>query len=166
MLQEVAKTEKLIFLNEIESIRKEAIILKEQGIDIIIALTHCGLERDYKIAKETAPYVDVIVGGHTHTFMYSLNETHPAPGPDAPKDRYPAVVEENGHRVLIVQASSYAKYVGNLTVWFDENGNVDSWDGAPVFLGSDVEQGRPNSAFRPISILSKYFLTPSNLQPM
>lgn len=138
----MAHTEKLKFYDEAEVIRKEAALLKEQGVDIIIALTHCGLDEDYKIAKAAAPYVDIIVGGHSHTFMYTETEAQSAPGPDIPEDNYPAIVEANGHRVLIVQAASYAKYVGNLTVWFDDNGDVKSWEGAPVFLDSDVAQGK------------------------
>lgn len=33
------------------------------------------------------------------------------------------------------------KYVGNITVWFDKDGNVAKWDGAPIYLDADVEQG-------------------------
>lgn len=129
------------FYNEEETIRKEAALLKEQGVDIIIALTHCGLDVDYRIAKGAAPYVDVIVGGHSHSFMYNVEEGGTAPGPDVVKDSYPAVVETDGHKVLIVQASSYAKYVGNLTVYFNKEGNVAKWEGAPVYLDTDIVPG-------------------------
>lgn len=137
----MAHTEKLKFVEESEVIRREAALLNEQGVDIIIALTHCGLDEDYRIARAAAPYVDIIVGGHSHTFMYTETEEQSAPGPDIPEDNYPAIVESNGHRVLIVQAASYAKYVGNLTVWFDENGNVAEWEGAPVFLDTHIVPG-------------------------
>lgn len=42
--------------------------------------------------------------------------------------------------MLIVQASAFLKYVGDLTVFFDRNGKVVSWEGAPVFLDTEVRQ--------------------------
>lgn len=73
--------------------------------------------------------------------MYTVEDGHEAPGPDIVKDEYPAVVETDGHKVLIVQASSYAKYIGNITVYFDKEGNVKKWAGAPVYLDSDIFPG-------------------------
>lgn len=83
----------------------------------------------------------MIVGGHSHTFMYTVNEGGKAPRPDIPTDLYPAVVETNGHKVLIVQASAYMKYVGNLTVYFDTNGNVAEWHGNPIYLDANITPG-------------------------
>lgn len=123
-------------------IRRESAILKEQGVEIIIVLSHCGLDVDYKIAKETAPFVDIIVGGHSHTFMYTVEEGESAPGPDIVGDVYPAVVEtEDGHTTLIVQASAFMKYVGDLIVFFDNDGRVVKWQGAPIYLNTNIEQG-------------------------
>lgn len=119
--------------------RAEAAVLKKQGVNIIIALSHCGLDVDYHIAQNVGPDIDVIVGGHSHTFMYTGENP---PGPDYARDEYPAVVTQaSGHRVLIVQASAYAKYIGDLTVYFDADGNVAHWDGYPIFLDKDVKQG-------------------------
>lgn len=70
-LQELSKTEKLKFLDEIETINLEAEKLKRyEKVDIIIVLSHCGLPVDRKIAAN-CPLVDVIVGGHSHSFLYS-----------------------------------------------------------------------------------------------
>lgn len=119
--------------------RTEAAKLKQQGVDIIIVLSHCGLDVDYQIARNAGPDVDVIVGGHSHTFMFSGDVV---PGPYKPRDEYPAVVtHHDGHKVLIVQASAHLKYVGDIIVYFDRNGNVVSWEGAPIFLDTDVKQG-------------------------
>lgn len=41
-----------------------------------------------------------------------------------------------------MQASSYAKYVGDLTVYFDQAGNAVRWKGAPIFMGPDVPQDK------------------------
>lgn len=125
-------------------VRREATLLREQGVDIVIVLSHCGLDVDYQIAKNTTPLIDVIVGGHTHTFMYTVEPGKTAPGPDLVRDVYPAIVEgQDGHKVLIVQASAYMKYVGDLIVYFDKKGNVAKWEGNPVYLDNNIKQGMP-----------------------
>lgn len=139
--KELSNTGKLRFENEEEAIRRESKLLKEEGVDIIIVLSHCGLDIDERIAKEAAPFVDVIVGGHSHSFMYTVEDGIEAPGPDPVKDIYPKVVETNGHKVLIVQASAYCKYIGNITVYFDREGRVADWKGQPVYLDSDIIPG-------------------------
>ena len=58
------------FLDEVISIDKEAKRLKAKGVDIIIALGHSGFKMDKKIAQKV-PDVDVVVGGHTNTFLYN-----------------------------------------------------------------------------------------------
>lgn len=112
--------------------------MKDNGVDIIFALTHCGLDLDRKIAEEIED-IDVIVGGHSHTFLYS--GTNP-PGPDVPHDTYPVVItHKQGKKALIVQASCYTKYVGDLRVNFDIYGNVVSWSGNPIFMDTSVIPG-------------------------
>lgn len=92
-----ADVKKLKILDEVESVRNEADILKKQGVDIIVVLSHCGIDLDYVIAKNAGPHINIIVGGHSHTFMYSGNGTV---GPDKPEDEYPAVVAtSHGHQV-------------------------------------------------------------------
>lgn len=39
---------------------------------------------------------------------------------------------------MIVQASAYLKYVGDITVYFDRDGKVASWQGEPIFLDADI----------------------------
>lgn len=58
------------FYDEIESLKKETKKLRDSGVNIIIALGHSGIEKDVTIAKEVDD-IDVIVGGHSHTFLYS-----------------------------------------------------------------------------------------------
>lgn len=134
-VDKIADTGKLSFIDEAIAIQIEAIELKRQGVDIIIVLSHCGLSADYEIAKKIGSHIDVIVGGHSHTFMFTETETTNATGPDKIEDNYPAVVQfDSGHRVLIVQASAFMKYVGDLTVFFDKTGEIIRWEGAPIFL--------------------------------
>ena len=44
--------------------------LKKQNIDKIVAIGHAGIEMDKKIAKEVNG-VDIVVGGHSNTFLYT-----------------------------------------------------------------------------------------------
>ncbi len=44
--------------------------LIEQGVNKIIALGHSGIEKDMEIAAKVRG-VDVVVGGHTDTFLYT-----------------------------------------------------------------------------------------------
>ncbi|KAH8264732.1 hypothetical protein KR044_004753, partial [Drosophila immigrans] len=134
---DLANTGRLIFRNESDAIREEAAVLKAQGANIIIVISHCGYEVDKVIAANAGDVIDVIVGAHSHTFLY----TGIPPGPDSSKGDYPTeVVHQTGHRVLIVQAGAYAKYVGNITVFFDEQGDVVDFEGAPLYMGADVPE--------------------------
>lgn len=128
------------FLNESIAVKHEAERLKKQGVNIIIVLSHCGLDIDRIIAEYGGPYIDVIVGGHSHTFLFTGEKL---PGPDKPADNYPVeIIQKNtNHKVLIVQAAAFSKYVGDLTVYFDDNGDVYSYEGAPIYLDNFVEQG-------------------------
>ncbi|XP_011696070.1 PREDICTED: apyrase isoform X1 [Wasmannia auropunctata] len=133
----LSSTEKLKFLDEVETVNDEAKRLKEKGINIIIVLSHCGLDVD-RIMAAKCPLIDVIVGGHSHTFLYS----GPPPFIDTPEDEYPVVIKQNetDRTVLIVQAAAYTKYLGNLTVWFDDQGEVVDWDGNPLLLDHSIEE--------------------------
>lgn len=118
----------------------EADKLERAGVSIILVVSHCGINVDLEIARsiDSGSKIDVIIGAHSHTFMY----TGVPPGPDKPEYDYPTVVEHsNGHKVLVVQASSFAKYVGDLTVYFNQNGEAIRWIGQPIFLASNVQPG-------------------------
>ena len=58
-------------INEYKTAKKYAKILRERGNEIIIALTHMGLKKDKKLAKKV-PEIDLIVGGHSHSFLYEV----------------------------------------------------------------------------------------------
>ncbi|XP_015595634.1 apyrase [Cephus cinctus] len=133
----IASTGKLKFLDEVETVNAEAERLKAQGVKIIIVLSHCGLDVD-RVMATRCPNVDVIVGGHSHTFLYSGEPPHT----DTAEDEYPVVVRQDGteRTVLIVQAAAFTKYLGNLTVWFDGAGEVSDWEGNPILLDSSIEQ--------------------------
>ena len=66
----IANPGKVLLLDEVDSVRKEASRLKQQGVDIIIALGHAGFRKDLDIAMNV-PDLDIVVGGHTNTFLFS-----------------------------------------------------------------------------------------------
>ncbi|WP_045387427.1 bifunctional UDP-sugar hydrolase/5'-nucleotidase [Falsirhodobacter sp. alg1] len=101
--------------------------MTEQGINKIILLSHSGYVVDQQIADNTHG-IDVIVGGHSHTLLSNTDEK--AAGP------YPTVVNS----VPIVTAESYTKYLGELTVTFDDDGNVITAKGAPRLLDASVAE--------------------------
>lgn len=125
------------FEDDLESIRNEAERLNASGVKVIIAVTHCGYAREMQIAKEV-PYVDLVVGGHTNTFLYTGKGYPPE---NKPEGDYPTVVNKTGGGVgLVVQDFWFGKFLGFLQVGFDEDGKPVSWNGNPVLINaSDPE---------------------------
>uniref|UniRef100_A0A1A9UUV4 apyrase n=1 Tax=Glossina austeni TaxID=7395 RepID=A0A1A9UUV4_GLOAU len=135
-----SKTGKLKFRNESEAIIEAARKLKaNHNVNIIIVVSHVGFDVDKVIAENTGSDVDIIVGGYSHTLLYNGTP----PGPEEPEDNYPYVYDHpSGNKVLIVQAACHAKYVGNLTVFFDKDGKVANYEGNPIYMDSDVEEDK------------------------
>ncbi len=83
-----------ILTDPYEAAGEAAAILKQQGCDVVICLSHLGIEPD-KQGLAWVPGIDIIVGGHTHM---ALTETE--------------VVNDT----IIVQAGEFGKHLGELTV--------------------------------------------------
>jgi 5'-nucleotidase len=114
------------FTNEAEALRKATTQLTAQGVDIIIALTHVGLENDRRLARSVAG-VDILVGGHSHSLL--SNKLPNAVGV------YPIVEKSpEGKPVLVVSAANASMYLGRLNVTFDAQGVPINWNGEPVPL--------------------------------
>ncbi|KXJ74404.1 hypothetical protein RP20_CCG013766 [Aedes albopictus] len=127
----------LMFTDVTETVREEAEVLKQQGVNIIVVISHCGIDEDKNMAESVGPEVDIIVGGRSHTFLYTGQ--HPDI-PDVAEGEYPTVVtQQSGHRVLIVQAGLYSKFVGDIVLFFDDAGIIQRWEGNPVYAGANVE---------------------------
>ncbi|CAH0595310.1 unnamed protein product [Chrysodeixis includens] len=125
----------VVMEDELEAVNREAALLTAQGVDIIIVLSHIGYSSDIALARQMSPAVDIIVGGHSHTLLY----TGQTPNGDNALGEYPTVVQqENGHKILIVQASCYTRYLGNIKLYFDDKGEIQRHEGQPVFLGTSI----------------------------
>lgn len=59
----------LIFSDELTVMTTEVAALKANNVDIIIGIGHAGLTKDLEIAAEIGDF-DLIVGGHSHTFLW------------------------------------------------------------------------------------------------
>ncbi|CAG7718559.1 unnamed protein product, partial [Allacma fusca] len=126
----------LIFNDEVESITKEAQRLHDSGVKILIAVGHAGYDVDLKIA-EKVPLIDVVVGGHTNTFLYHGAQ----PDIEEPLGDYPTIVtQSSGRKVLVVQAYAFGKYLGYLNVTFNEAGEATSWAGNPILMDHTIPQ--------------------------
>lgn len=68
--------------------------------------------------------------------------TDKKPSVETAIDTYPVIVtQKSGKKVPIVQAYAYTKYLGSLTVKFDNKGNVIEASGNPILLNSTVQKG-------------------------
>lgn len=111
---------KLKFLDEIKSLTEVAQELKANGVNKIIAIGHSGYDVDRNIC-EKVPGVDVVVGGHTNTFLWS-GEIAVKADKEKVEGPYPTVVENvDGAKCLVVQDYAFGKYLGFLQVEFEEN---------------------------------------------
>lgn len=98
----------LEFRREIDEAKDAVKALKKQGATVIIAVTHMGyegkdmgrFEGDQTLANKV-PGIDLIVGGHTHTFVRE------------PK-------REGKHGTLVVQAGTTLSTVGKAVLEIDE----------------------------------------------
>nr|XP_003474789.1 LOW QUALITY PROTEIN: 5'-nucleotidase [Cavia porcellus] len=126
----------LVFEDEITALQPEVDKLKTLNVNKIIALGHSGFEMDKLIAQKVKG-VDVVVGGHTNTFLYTGNP----PSKEVPAGKYPFIVtSEDGRKVPVVQAYAFGKYLGYLKVEFDEKGNVITSSGNPILLNTSIPE--------------------------
>ncbi|MEM9813278.1 MAG: bifunctional UDP-sugar hydrolase/5'-nucleotidase [Pseudomonadota bacterium] len=115
------------FTDPIAATQAEVEALTAAGVNKIIVLSHSGLPVDLELA-EAVPEIDVIIGGHSHTLL--SNSDDDAAGPS------PTMVGNTA----IVQAYAYSKFLGELTVTFDDAGVLTAAEGEPILLDASVEE--------------------------
>lgn len=97
-----------------------------EGVNKIILVTHIGYGADLEVAQGVSG-VDVIVGGHTNTFLSNIYS--------GAIGEYPSVLESaSGEPILVVQASTKTIYLGRLDVEFDSDGLLTDWEGDAILL--------------------------------
>ena len=117
----------IIFTDPVDAVQGEVDKLTAEGVNKIIVLSHSGYKVDQRVAENTTG-VDVIVGGHTNTFL--SNTSDKAEGP------YPTMVGSTA----IVSAYAYGKFLGELNVTFDDDGNVTKAEGEPIIMDAAVSE--------------------------
>ncbi|WP_306131866.1 bifunctional metallophosphatase/5'-nucleotidase [Roseivivax marinus] len=122
----------ITFTDPVPAVQAEVDRLTEEGVNKIVVLSHSGYGVDQRVAEETTG-VDVIVGGHTNTL---LGDMEGAEGP------YPTMVGDTA----IVQAYAYGKFLGELTVTFDDEGVVTEATGAPIIMDAAVTENEETVA--------------------
>ena len=118
------------FRDPAEYLRGKVAELHAEGVDKIIVASHLGVVDDIALA-EAVDGVDLIVGGHSHTLFSNAD-------PEAPY-RYPHMATApDGTQVPIVQAGAYSKYLGHVTLEFDDAGKVTAATGDTMLLDASV----------------------------
>jgi 5'-nucleotidase/UDP-sugar diphosphatase len=119
----------VIFQDEIEALTADAEALKAEGVDKILALTHVGYLKDQDIAAKV-PGVDAVIGGHSHTLLGDM---------EGALGKYPTMVKNaDGTEVPVVTAYAYSKYLGHLSLTFDDAGKLMKAEGQPILLDASV----------------------------
>ena len=100
------------YTDPLEITDNEAFRLKQQGVDIVIVLSHLGLtdedNRGYTVDTElikASQYIDILIGGHTHTYLY--------------KPLY--INNLNGDSIAILQAGKHGQYLGSAKITLSAN---------------------------------------------
>lgn len=88
----------LVMLNVDSVLTANIAEVKSKGADVVVLLSHSGLDEDKLIAEKFYSDLDIIVGGHSHSTLFKP-------------------VRKNG--VIIVQAGSYGRNLGKLDLKID-----------------------------------------------
>lgn len=98
------------YMDPVKQANKYAKILKDKNCDLIICLSHLGYKYDSnKVSDiylaENSQYIDIIIGGHTHTFM------------EKPDIR----LNKSGSQVFINQVGWAGLILGRIEVYLEKN---------------------------------------------
>ncbi|QHQ34021.1 bifunctional metallophosphatase/5'-nucleotidase [Algicella marina] len=117
----------ITFSDPAAAVQAEIDAMKSEGVNKFIVLSHSGYRVDTAVA-EAVPEIDVIVGGHSNTYLSNTSDR--AEGP------YPTMVGNTA----VVQAYAYGKFLGELNVTFDDEGNITEATGEPLVIDAAVEE--------------------------
>lgn len=87
-------------LHHVDVVNAEGQLLRDQGADLIVVVSHMGLDDDIELAGEVE-MVDLVLGGHHHVAIDP-----------------PLVVtnKHTGKRVPVVHSGAFAKFIGRLDI--------------------------------------------------
>ena len=129
--------------------------LRARGVKKIIALTHIGIDNDIALARSVEG-INVIIGGHSHT------PQGPQAAPSGPNRPYPEVVASpSGKPVIVATDWEWGRWLGDLTVGFDANGEITrvvagrTKEVSPSIEPDQGFEGRIGTLSKPINDLRK-----------
>ena len=115
----LGETEGMQFLDQYETARQMVDELKRQGADVVVCLSHSGVDEDRQLAREVSG-INVIVGGHSHTALFE-----------------PVLQGDT----IIVQAGCFGEYLGQLELAYDPDTEkvrvLNEEDGQPFLIPID-----------------------------
>ncbi|MBN1690624.1 MAG: 5'-nucleotidase C-terminal domain-containing protein [Dehalococcoidia bacterium] len=124
----------IAFLPAADTARRYIAELSKLGVNKIIILSHLGYQDDVRLANEVAG-IDVIVGGHTATFMGGSELEQIGLKPEMP---YPTqMAGPDGNKVLIVHAWENNRLLGRIKLDFDDRGRIVGYDGRPFIFSTN-----------------------------
>lgn len=127
-------TGEIEYINEVLALQDEVKKLQEGNVNIIVALGHGDLDKDMEIALEVEG-LDLIIAGHRN--VYYSNGTRA----DVQQvDKAIVVTQQSGRRVPIIPSYSYDKYLGQIVLKFNSDGEVSSYKVNPILLDSSIVQ--------------------------
>jgi 5'-nucleotidase / UDP-sugar diphosphatase len=110
-----------ISLTPVAEAVQDAIDTLRPSVDLVVAITHLGLDADEAMIRATSG-LDVVLGGHQHLTI------------DSPLERYdcgPALRAERGcreRRVVLVHSGAFGRYVGRVDLSLLPAASADSGD--------------------------------------
>lgn len=110
----IASPGDVTFENAVQKAKDTVAMLKNEGINKIVVLSHLGYDVDVNLAKEVEG-IDIIVGGHSHT-----------------KLDLAVVDRSDSEPKLIVQTGEKGQFLGQLEVVFDDEGVLQEWNSSLI----------------------------------
>lgn len=121
------ESEAITFESASSAARRMVDSLRARNVDLIVAVTHLGVNEDRQVAQNVAG-IDVIVGGHSHTpLSQPVLQVNPA-----------------GDTTVIVQAGSKWQYLGRLVLTL--TGSRKSWTYQLETIGAPLPEDPAFSA--------------------
>lgn len=91
----------------------------DEGCDLVVAITHIGYDKvnektsDIELA-ESSEYIDLIIGGHTHTLVDPLNP-----------DKTPSLFRnKKGRNVRVAQTGKQGRFLGKISIELDSLSDI------------------------------------------
>ncbi len=111
-------------------------------VDLVILLSHAGIEFDEQIAAAVAE-IDLLVGGHTHVELAQPKLVANSAETGACKNGL------NG--TLVAQAGEWGHFVGRVDLLIEDDGRIASWSGSLIKVTPEFESLAPAGLVQMVS---------------